>query len=286
MNFKHLLAPMLMAFGQLINAQNFTGKAIERQNNSPLTEAHVMPQEGKATYTDANGNFQLTIPGKGTSITISYLGYKTVQQFILPNSAVKQFLREEAPIEVKGVLVTGNAKIDPVFAVVTNDYVKKIVQPRNVADLFTDLNGFSLIKRGNYAIDPSFRATQYEQLNVQFDGGTKAMYACPNRMDSITTHVIPEEIEKIEIIKGPYTVRYGATFGGIVNMVTQIPGADDFGISGSAQAGYESNGNSLVSMRVYSKPPRSTISLVMWTLEILAIIKMATTLKFLLRSEV
>jgi hypothetical protein len=41
-------------------------------------------------------------------------------------------------------------------------------------------------------------------LNIQFDGGTKAMHACPNRMDPITTHVIPEEIEKIEIIKGPY----------------------------------------------------------------------------------
>ncbi|MGS0527207.1 TonB-dependent receptor domain-containing protein [Zobellia nedashkovskayae] len=122
------------------------------------------------------------------------------------------------------------------------------MQPRNVADLFNDLNGFSLIKRGNYAIDPSFRASQYEQLNVQFDGGTKAMHACPNRMDPITTHVIPEEIEKIEIIKGPYTVRYGATFGGIVNLVTQKPGVEDYGISGSVQGGYETNGNSLVSM--------------------------------------
>ena len=248
MNFKYLLVPMLFAFGQLVNAQNFIGKVMEGQNKSPLEEAHVIPQKGSATYTDSNGNFQLTIPEDGTSITISYMGYKTIQYFIVPNSEVKQFLLDEEPIEVNGVLVTGNAKIDPVFAVVTNDYVKKIVQPRNVADLFTDLNGFSLIKRGNYAIDPSFRATQYEQLNVQFDGGTKAMHACPNRMDPITTHVIPEEIEKIEIIKGPYTVRYGATFGGIVNMVTQKPGADDYGISGSVHAGYETNGNSLVSM--------------------------------------
>ena len=74
------------------------------------------------------------------------------------------------------------------------------------------------------------------------------MHACPNRMDPITTHVIPEEIEKIEIIKGPYTVRYGATFGGIVNMVTQIPDASDYGLHGSVHAGYESNGASLVSM--------------------------------------
>ena len=110
------------------------------------------------------------------------------------------------------VIITGNKKTDPVLTSVSNNYVEKIVQPKNVADLFNSINGFSVIKRGNYAIDPSFRASQYEQLNIQYDGGTKAMHACPNRMDPITTHIIPEEITKIEIIKGPYTVRYGATF--------------------------------------------------------------------------
>ncbi len=146
------------------------------------------------------------------------------------------------------VIVTGNLKKDPVLTVVTNNYSEEIVQPKNVADLFNNINGFSVIKRGNYAIDPSFRAAQYEQLNIQYDGGTKAMHACPNRMDPITTHIIPEEIAKIEIIKGPYTVRYGATFGGIVNLVTQKPDYEDHGLHGKVSAGYESNGNSLVNL--------------------------------------
>ncbi|MCK5402361.1 MAG: TonB-dependent receptor plug domain-containing protein, partial [Flavobacteriaceae bacterium] len=151
-------------------------------------------------------------------------------------------------VKLDEVIITGNVKTDPVLTIKTNDYEKKIVQPKNVADLFKDINGFSLIKRGNYAIDPSFRAFQYEQLNVQFDGGTKAMHACPNRMDPITTHVIPEEIEKIEVIKGPYTVRYGATFGGIINMVTKKPNYEKNGFHGKTSAGYESNGNSFVTM--------------------------------------
>lgn len=146
------------------------------------------------------------------------------------------------------VIVTGNKKTDPVMTVVSNNYVEKIVQPKNVADLFNTINGFSVIKRGNYAIDPSFRGAQYEQLNIQYDGGTKAMHACPNRMDPITTHIIPEEIAKIEIVKGPYTVRYGATFGGVINMVTQKPDYEDYGIHGKVSAGYESNGNSIVNL--------------------------------------
>ncbi|WP_142785902.1 TonB-dependent receptor domain-containing protein [Changchengzhania lutea] len=151
-------------------------------------------------------------------------------------------------VKLDEVLITGNVKTDPILTSISYNYAEKVVQPKNVADLFNNINGFSVIKRGNYAIDPSFRASQYEQLNIQYDGGTKAMHACPNRMDPITTHIIPEEIEKIEIIKGPYTVRYGPTFGGVINMVTQKPDYQDRGFHGKASAGYESNGNSFVNM--------------------------------------
>jgi len=248
MSLNHILVFVIFVSGHLVSAQNFNGRVLDSQDDGPKEAAHIVLKKGKATYTDSNGNFQLTVPDDGTMITISFIGYEPIEQFVRPSTETVRFMLEESPIAVKGVLVTGDNKTDPVFAKQTHDFVKKIVQPRNVADLFNDINGFALIKRGNYAIDPSFRATQYEQLNVQFDGGTKAMHACPNRMDPVTTHVIPEEIEKIEIIKGPYTVRYGATFGGIVNFVTQKPSADNYGLSGSAHAGYESNGGSLVSM--------------------------------------
>lgn len=160
----------------------------------------------------------------------------------------KQDTTKQKTTKLNTVIVTGDLKTDPVLTIVANKYDEKIVQPKNVADLFNNINGFSVIKRGNYAIDPSFRGAQYEQLNIQYDGGTKAMHACPNRMDPITTHIIPEEISKIEIIKGPYTVRYGATFGGIVNLVTQKPDYEDTGLHGKVSGGYESNGNSLVNL--------------------------------------
>ncbi len=162
-------------------------------------------------------------------------------------ATIKQDTTKTESVQLNTVIVTGKTNTDPVLTVVKTDLKKKVVQPKNVADLFNDFNGFSLIKRGNYAIDPSFRASQYEQLNIQFDGGTKAVHACPNRMDPITTHVIPEEIERIEVIKGPYTVRYGATFGGVINLVTQKPQSMENGFHGSVNSGYESNGNSIVS---------------------------------------
>jgi iron complex outermembrane receptor protein len=167
-------------------------------------------------------------------------------QETVPKEQVKDTTAKKV-VQLNTVMVTGQVATDPVLTKVKTDLLKKVVQPKNVADLFTDFNGFSLIKRGNYAIDPSFRASQYEQLNIQFDGGTKAMHACPNRMDPITTHVVPEDIERIEVIKGPYTVRYGATFGGIINLVTQKPQQLGNGLHGNASTGYETNGNALVS---------------------------------------
>lgn len=151
-------------------------------------------------------------------------------------------------IKLNEVIVEGKLNTNPAQATTKNDYQKKIIQPKNVADLFSEINGFSTVKRGNYAIDPTFRGAVYEQLNVMYDGGTKAVHACPNRMDPITTHIIPEEIAKIEVIKGPFTVRYGATFGGIVNMVTKNANYLENGFHGKASSGYETNGNALVTM--------------------------------------
>jgi iron complex outermembrane receptor protein len=151
-------------------------------------------------------------------------------------------------ILLEEVIVTGNVKTDPTLTIVKQDFTEKVVQPKSSGELFSDINGFSIIKRGNYAVDPSFRANQYEQLNVQYDGGTKAFHACPNRMDPITTLVNPEEVTKIEIIKGPFSVRYGNTFGGVINMVTQNGNATGKIFGGSVSSGYESNGNSFVNI--------------------------------------
>jgi iron complex outermembrane receptor protein len=172
----------------------------------------------------------------------------TAVSYSQEQTETKKDTTKQKTTKLNEVIVTGNIKTDPVLTIVANKYDEKIVQPKNVADLFNNINGFSVIKRGNYAIDPSFRGAMYEQLNIQYDGGTKAMHACPNRMDPITTHIIPEEISKIEIIKGPYTVRYGATFGGIVNLVTQKPDYEDYGLHGKVSGGYESNGNSIVNL--------------------------------------
>lgn len=226
-------------------AQTKTIEVKDAQTQKTLSGVYAINQNNKEDYRiTENTILKLDI---GETYLISHIGYDS--QLLNVSSSIPKILYLEAEqTELSEVLITGKIFQDPVMNITTPDLTERVTQPKNVADLFRDINGFGLIKRGNYAIDPSFRASQYEQLNIQYDGGTKVMHACPNRMDPITTHVIPEDISKIEVIRGPYTMRYGATFGGLINMVSKRPEVGKYGLSGSASTGYETNGNSLVNM--------------------------------------
>lgn len=116
---------------------------------------------------------------------------------------------------------------------------------RNIGEILSSQPGFGIIKRGGYAMEPVLRSFRYDQINTQYDGGMQMASACANRMDPLTSRVSAEEIQKIEVIKGPYSVRFGQSLGGILNIITERPDrVDSFKLSGSAEGGFETNGNS------------------------------------------
>lgn len=225
-------------------AQTRLFKIVDKDTKEELITAYAQELDANQIISPTPEGLSLKI---GKTYTIYNMGYHTLELKVTSTSPEVIYMTPKLT-QLSEVLVTGNRLQDPVMTMVKPDISKYVVQPKNVADLFSGLNGFSLIKRGNYAIDPSFRAAQYEQLNIQYNGGTKIMHACPNRMDPITSHVSPEEISKIEVIKGPFSMRYGATFGGVINLVTETANNYKKGISGAVSSGYETNGNALTTM--------------------------------------
>lgn len=126
--------------------------------------------------------------------------------------------------------------------------ILKIENAHDGGSLFVNQIGFGIEKRGNYGMEPVLRGFKYSQLNVLIDGGVQTTNACPNRMDPAISQVAMEEIEKIEVIKGPYSVRFGQSFGGVINIVNRKP--DRYGdkkIKGMIDAGYQTNGNNFYS---------------------------------------
>lgn len=81
-----------------------------------------------------------------------------------------------------------------------------------ISDIGEYLRGepnISGIRRGGYAIDPVIRGFRYSQLNIFLDEGFHIEGGCPNRMDPVLSHIDPEFISRLEVVKGPYLLAYG-----------------------------------------------------------------------------
>jgi len=101
-------------------------------------------------------------------------------------------------------------------------------------------------KSGSYGYDPVLRGFKYDQLNVVVNGSQGATAACPNRMDPPTSQVPVHMIDQVEILKGPYSLRYGNSFGGTINFISSPPEFSAiFKTFGKISGTYESNGNVL-----------------------------------------
>ncbi len=233
-------------------SQNKTikGTVIDEKTKEPIANAVVKVKGSDLhTVTDIDGKFEIKADKKAI-LEISILGYKSMDKAVCNcNKQIcncPKICMKQSKISLDEIIVKSNPLQDISHSVIVVDDVKKGSQPRNVTDLFNDIAGFSIQKRSATATEPSLRAFKYEQMNIKYDGGMKMVNACPNRMDPITAHVIPEEVRKIEVVKGPFTVRFGQSFGGIVNMITKAPTPEKYGINGSIQSGYETNGNNFV----------------------------------------
>ncbi len=112
---------------------------------------------------------------------------------------------------------------------------------RDIGDFLRSQPNVAGIRKGGTGIDPVIRGFKYSQLNVQLNEGQKIEAACPNRMDPPTAHVDIDDVKIIEIFKGPYALRFGPNFGGLVHLhtwPTQRP--EKFEAKVEAMAGFES----------------------------------------------
>ncbi len=125
------------------------------------------------------------------------------------------------------------------------DYQDKMAH--DAGDLLNQIAAISTIRKsGGYGFDPVFRGFKYEQLNLVLNGAQTASAACPNRMDPPTSQMSPNMIQKIEILKGPYALRFGNAFGGTINFISSSPSFTEKNEGyGRFSGRYDSNGNIL-----------------------------------------
>ncbi len=112
--------------------------------------------------------------------------------------------------------------------------------PVDTGDILKKAPGVSAKRTGLFGLDPVLRGLKEDQLNVLIDG-TKIWGACPGRMDPPSSQVAVDNLEAIEIIRGPFSVRHGAGgLGGTINLVTKKPKRyEKLELHGKLAAGYD-----------------------------------------------
>lgn len=146
-------------------------------------------------------------------------------------------------VKLKEVEIQDKANLPYQRNLITNKQIEQNAA-RDIGDYLKNVPNVSVIKKGGTSVDPVVRGFKYSQLNVIPDNGVRVEGGCPNRMDPVTSHLEIEDLESIEVIKGPYSLRYGPNFGGIINMQTEQPKPyDKFEIHSKAMYSFESNWN-------------------------------------------
>ncbi len=230
------------------NAVRLRARIVDSQTGKAIPNA-IVHIRGNSSYSisDKQGYFTLeTHSVDSVVINIHCMGYKTAD-VLWPTGNPENVTFKMIPSLTVLDEILVKDKNQPLLnqtSLTAREIERK--DPRDIGDLFHDQPGFGVIKRGGYAMDPVFRSFKYERLNLIFDGGVYVSNACPNRMDPPSTHVTPGDIERIELIRGPYSMRYGPTMGAVINIITQKPAySQQFNISGNVEGGYDFNGNGI-----------------------------------------
>jgi len=122
-------------------------------------------------------------------------------------------------------LQAADVELSPISveATVLTDVAQEAQTSADVADVLNkNIPSVDMSRRSGIANDIFIRGQKRDNITVEVDG-TKIYGACPNRMDPPVSHIVANQIEKIEVIEGPYDVESFGTLSGGVKIETKQP---------------------------------------------------------------
>jgi len=219
---------LLMSFHSFAQFVVLSGKVVDQTGNKPIENVEVHDAKDKSgVVTDIDGHFSIRINrNENLLLVFSHVGFKTVERDFTTSetrtgiTVIMQAISEQLQeVEIMGISVT-----DKPYRTEHVDIT--MLEQSNLQDVGAFLRGIpnvNGIRKGAMGIDPVIRGFKYSQLNVQVNGGTRIEGGCPNRMDPATAHVDLSDLKDINIIKGPFALKYGVNFGGMIDLTTYRP---------------------------------------------------------------
>ena len=242
----------------MAEAQTITGKVIDVKTQEAIIGATIMLKGSQkvAAVTDINGQFRLSNTAEGSSIYISYVGYKSLN-VPFHNGATYRLRQDIAALGE--VVVTARASNGPVTSSIIGRDAMTHLQPNSIADLMELLPGGyakdpnmgeantitlretgtmgaygSTTKNNNYSI--SSLGTQFMVDGVPISTDANMQYSPLSDTQSSTSSsttennrnitnrgvdmrsISTDDIESVEVVRGIPSVEYGNLTSGLVNI--------------------------------------------------------------------
>ncbi|PXX96061.1 TonB-dependent receptor [Marinifilum breve] len=239
---KHILLTCFILLGIQVYSQKSI-QLLDLETEHPIALAHFLYQNQKGN-TNANGEFTIEYI-EGEKLYLSHVNYGKIS---FTNSEIKTAL-QSGKIYMSKTYVSllpttiiarkRTAKESETMQISSSDKLS------HDAGEFLSQSGLigGIRKSGSYGFDPVMRGFKYDQLNIVMDNGMSATAACPNRMDPPISQVPLNMVDRVEITKGPHSLRYGNSFAGSIHFKSSTNGfADKASAFGRASGSYESNG--------------------------------------------
>ena len=154
------------------------------------------------------------------------------------------------------LVVTAAAPTSPLQWVTDPRLPRQPVPASDGADYLKTVPGFSAIRNGGTNGDPVLRGMSGSRLNILSNDGN-LIGACPSRMDNPLSYIAPETYDRLTVIKGPQSVRWGAgASAGTVRFERDVPRFDAPGmqLQASALAGSNNRNDQMLDAAFGSSP--------------------------------
>lgn len=235
---------LLLPYAVQAQSATLSGTVLAASDGTPLPGAHVeLAGTPIGTTTDGEGTFSLTRIEPGTyALRASFVGFDAATQEVTltagSRSEVEIRLAEKS-FELSGIEVAAlRPTPDPV-----SDLDESAIRRLDADDtgrLIRAMPGLSAARRGALGLDPNVRGLTETEVGTYIDG-VRTFPAGPLRMDSQLSHTDPATVRRVEVVKGPYALTWGAGNMSAIR-VTTIGDAPPRGLlNGSVSTGYSSN---------------------------------------------
>ncbi len=220
------------------------GVVVDVETVQPLPGATVILDGLRiGTSTDSKGGFVLTHLDDGRyTVRVRFVGYRSEDYAVRIENGETVSIRiklSPRPIGIPGVEVTAlRPDLQPEASLAAREVLES--NPVDSGEMLRVLPGVEAARRGPVGLDPNVRGLVETEVGAYVDGARK-LPAGPLRMDSQVSHFDPTIVDRIQVVKGPYALTWGAGNMGAISVETKDVSPQSGPIHGAIRLALDSN---------------------------------------------